>query len=125
MDKLSIFTDNKKCIKNAVERMLTMHIKLLASECAVNDMYLETVDRIAHALGLTYTLEKVTDSKTLQQYDVFVGCMYGYCPSCNRLHADKAPEERFTPALVINEVLELHSSFPEDEEIRDTLLSHT
>lgn len=101
-----------------------MQIKILASECAVNETYLATVEQLAKQLGLTYTIELVTDPAVHRQYQVFVGCLYGYCPGCNRLHAERQPDEHFTPALVINDTLELSSSFPEDEEIERCLLRH-
>ncbi|CUH94815.1 hypothetical protein P22_0881 [Propionispora sp. 2/2-37] len=91
-----------------------MNIKILGSQCAVSNYYQETVEKIAQSLNLTYTIEKIEDDEQLRRYAVYIGCLIGYCPGCNYVPRDSSAD-KYTPALVINGELKLHSCFPSDE----------
>lgn len=98
-----------------------LDIKILGSQCAVSDYYLEVVEKTAQELGLTYTIEKIEAEDLLRRkYNVYIGCLIGYCPGCNHTPRDSA-SDRYTPALVINGKLVLHSRFPDESEFRKLL----
>lgn len=99
-----------------------LDIKVLGSQCAVSDYYREVVEKTAQELGLDYTIEKIEAEDILRQkYNVYVGCLIGYCPGCNHAPRDSA-SDRYTPALVLNGRLVLHSRFPDESEFRKLLI---
>jgi hypothetical protein len=96
-----------------------MNIKILGSKCAISDEYLEAVDKIASRMGLDYTIEKIEDESLMENYEVTVECMYGYCPGCKFNH--EGSTDKHAPAMVIDEELVLHSEFPIDEVFEEVL----
>lgn len=99
-----------------------MEIVILASECTRIDDYCNVVDETARELGLNYRLEKVTDLKRLDDYHLTVRCIYGYCPGCHVMNYGwQKSSGTYTPALVVNGDLKLHSCLPSKEMIRDIL----
>lgn len=98
-----------------------LNIKILGSQCAVSDYYQEVVEKTAQELGLAYRIEKIEAEDILRrEYNVYVGCLIGYCPGCNHAPRDSATD-RYTPALVLNGKLVLHSRFPDESEFRKLL----
>lgn len=101
--------------------MDVVDIKILGSICATSDYYYELVEQAAQKLKLVYKIEKIIDPEILDNYDVSIGCLYGYCPGCNTVNEDE-PDKMHTPALVVNGKVRVHSSFP-DEEVFEKILS--
>lgn len=98
-----------------------MDVKILGSLCATSDLYYDTVKEILDKLNMDYTIEKIIDPEIMKQYDVSIGCLYGYCPGCNFVNED-SKEDKYTPALVINGQLKIHSCFPEYKVFKDIII---
>jgi hypothetical protein len=99
-----------------------LNIMIYCSICGRMDRYCQIAEEIAKAFGLNYTIERVTDSDRLMDYNLRVGCLLAYCPGCNFL-SEKRPDSShaYVPALVLNGHLKLHSCFPSQEILKDIL----
>jgi hypothetical protein len=96
-----------------------MNIELLAIPCAKLDAYARLVERVVTDLGLDATVEKLTDNATFRANGIFSGCSPAYCAGCNRTRIQK--EFHYTPAMVVNGKVEIHSRFPDKNDIRNVL----
>jgi thioredoxin family protein len=101
--------------------MKPIQILVLGSACAVSDFYLEMIEQTVKDLGLSYTIKKTENPQQISEYGVSQGCLYGYCPGCNAINEDRKEHEKYTPALVINGDLVLHSSFPPVEKLKESI----
>lgn len=96
-----------------------IHIKIYASMCGRNDFFLERVRNTAESLGLTYTLEKVTDEAEIEAQGLQISCLYAYCPGCKALHA--CISGKCTPAMTVNGELKCYNVPPDDDALRELL----
>ena len=96
-------------------------IVLLRSACAVNEAYMDAVQKRMDFLGLQADLRESQDPDLWTAYGVESRCLMGYCPGCN-FHGDM--EGSFLPAFAINGRLVLHSHFPTDKELDQVLSEH-
>lgn len=96
-----------------------MEIIILGSQCQTMDYYLQHVEKVANEFNIEYSIDKIMDYNKIHEYGVDLGCLMGYCPGCNFLEREKGI--RYTPALVINGKVKLHSCFPSKEQIEEVL----
>ena len=74
------------------------NLKILGTGCRKCDLLTENTERAARALGLDYTLEKVTDLNQIASFGVM-----------------------FTPALVVDGVVKVTGKVPSVEETQQLL----
>lgn len=99
-----------------------IEIRIYCSTCGRMDHYCNIAEDTAKELGLTYTIEKVTDADRLTDFDLRVGCLLRYCPGCNFLKEKRLESSHaYVPALAVNGQLKLHSCLPSKEVLRDIL----
>jgi len=96
-------------------------ILLYASFCARNDFYLDRIRDAAKRLGVSCTVEKVTDEAQIARAGVEITCLESYCPGCRAQHAGAGPDERYTPALSIDGKLAAWN-VPADDDTLEKLL---
>ena len=99
-------------------------IQLFASHCPRNDFFLDRIREAAAQLGLACTLEKITEEDAIARAGLSVTCLESYCPGCRAQHAGQPPEDRCTPALMIDGVLVSWNVPPDDELLRKLLAQH-
>ncbi len=90
---------------------------MLGSDCAVSDQYMDLVIEAAEESRIEFTIRKITDITEIEKFGVHQGCLMGYCPGCHKIAAEN-PEQRFTPALVVNGKVEMHGGYHGKEEIK-------
>ena len=105
---------------------VTHQIQLYASACTRNDFYLDRIHAAAEKLGLSFTLEKVTDEAAIEAQGLLVACLYAYCPGCRAMHATLTDEtgrpEHCTPALAVDGRV-IFDNYPPDDDALERLLS--
>lgn len=97
-----------------------MEIKLLCSQCATNDYYLEDLQTIINKLMVKATISKIDDPEELKKYNISIRCLFGYCPGCNA-PLDKNDTSKYVPALIINDQVKLHSCFPMEDKLKEII----
>lgn len=98
-----------------------MKITLLSSNCTKLDAYERLVQLVVDDLGVAVNIEKSVAKDDLRKYGILDGCGYHYCAGCNR--PNRVQKENFyTPAMVINDKVVIHSCFPKKEDVRYNIL---
>ena len=95
-------------------------LRLYASHCARGDFYLDRVRRFAQELGLSCTVEKITDEAVIESLGFDDACQPSYCPGCKANHMYSADQPRL-PVLTANGTPLFWDVPPSDEELRAAL----
>lgn len=98
-----------------------LNIIVLGSVCPMSDAFYEEVVKVANELKLIFTIEKQETEKLISKFGVSHRCLYGYCPGCNAMNEEEQGNDKYTPALVINDILIQHGSFPTYKTLRAIL----
>ena len=75
-------------------------LKLYASICTRNDSYMTQVQECADELGLSYSLEKITDEEEIRSKGFINICFVFMCPGCVRIKSQTRRPEG-VPALPV------------------------
>ncbi len=75
-------------------------LKLYASICTRNDSYVAQVQECADELGLSYSLEKITDEEEIRRKGFINICFVFMCPGCVRIKKQTRRSEG-VPALPV------------------------
>lgn len=102
------------------ERKRMKEILLLGSHCTRSAYYRDMVQDIVDGMGLDLEVRKVVDPEEMKRYGVHMGCSNAYCPGCNAINIGRG-KERYTPALVVDGQVVLHSGFPPRPQIEERL----
>jgi hypothetical protein len=97
-----------------------MKFLVLGSHCKKSDYYQLTVQRLLDTLSPGQLVEKTIDLDIIKSYGIKMGCSMAYCPGCNYAHPTSDPSQ-YTPALVIDDHVVFHTSFPTEEAFREKL----
>lgn len=105
------------------------NIKVIGSFCLKADSYGEIVRKVLDKIGLDNNVEIVhvrtilekDDEDILKKYDLNIRCTISYCPGCNFLWHGNSNEEKYLPALMIDEEIVLHSCFPSEDMIEKSI----
>ncbi len=106
-------------------------VVILGSVCRRVDHYKDIVEERAKLLDIaeddceinreTYTGEEGT-LEMLDKYGLTDRCMIAYCAGCNFL--PKYGDERYIPALIIDDQVVLDSCFPTPEKVDEVLTKY-
>ncbi len=98
-----------------------MNVTLISSDCTKLGAYVRLVELVAGGLDFSVNIVKSTSKEDLNKYGILDGCGYHYCGGCNRpnrLQKDNV----YTPAMVIDGKVVIHSCFPKKEVVRYHML---
>ena len=96
--------------------------------------YADLVKRVLKTKGLDDSAVKVHqidpfdysdsngDNSLLEKYSLSSCCSNAYCPGCN-FFGDQKEGEQYIPALIIDDSVVLHSCFPNEEKMKQTINS--
>ena len=96
-----------------------LELIVLGSECAISDQYMDLVTEAAEESQIKYSIRKIEDADEIEKWGITQGCLLGYCPGCHKIAADN-PDQKFTPALVVNGEVKIHGGYHGKEEIKNT-----
>ena len=92
-----------------------LEIKIYGSKCATTDFYKEYFEGLFIDEGIKANFEIIQDADKMELMGLDIGCMYGYCPGCNNAHLDLKENEKYVPAIVVNDKILYHSFFPKKD----------
>jgi hypothetical protein len=96
-----------------------MNFLVLGSHCKKSDYYQLTIQKILDTLSPGYIVEKTIDLDIIQSYDIKMDSS----PGCNYANPTSNPAQ-YTPALVLDNQVFFHTSFPTEEAIREKLANN-
>ena len=112
------------------------NVVILGSECARVDYYAELVKERVEAVGISgddYELRRIRCSgvsntgdneglEMLERFGLSDRCTIGYCAGCN--FQQSYGDERYMPALIIDDKVVLDSCFPKSDQLDEVLKEH-
>jgi hypothetical protein len=105
-------------------------IQVIGSICQKVNYYAKLVEAELEKLGLNIDVELIQvgqmrdegETKLLENNNLNYRCALHYCPGCNFFNTGKT-DKQFLPSLVIDDEVIIHSTIPDAERIRETLIS--
>ena len=106
--------------------MNTVTLRLFASTCRRNDYYISRIRQAADEVGLSYTLEHISDEDLIEEAGLTMPCLFSYCPGCHQVCKQALffdPSVRCTPALEVNGAFVFYGEPATDEALRTYFLT--
>jgi len=98
-----------------------LDITVYGTQCTTTEFYKSFLEEFLMREQVAATFEIVQDVDAINKMGLDIGCMFGYCPGCNKAHDDKKENERYVPALVVNDDIIFHSFFPNKDQLSEIL----